>query len=162
MSWVPFVPTPPEVVRKMLELAGVKEGDLVFDLGCGDGRILVTAAKDFGARAIGVEIREDLAEVARKELRSLSLENRCRVINGNFFEVDISRADVVTLYLTSVANYRLKPKLEKELKDGARVVSHDFEMAGWKPEAVIHDPGGHVIYLYRVERKSLPWVVLKE
>ncbi len=152
---VPFVPTPEGVVRRMLELAEVKPGELVYDLGCGDGRILIIAASEFGARAVGIEIRRDLVEKCVKRVKELGLEDRVTIIHGNFFDIDISDADVVTLYLLTSVNERLRPKLERELRPGARVVSHDFEVVGWKPIKVEEIKEGwrsHKIYLYVVRR----------
>jgi len=152
---VPFVPTPEGVVRRMLELAEVKPGELVYDLGCGDGRILIIAASEFGARAVGIEIRRDLVEKCVKRVKELGLEDRVTIIHGNFFDIDISDADVVTLYLLTSVNERLRPKLERELRPGARVVSHDFEVIGWKPVKVEEIKEGwrsHKIYLYVVRR----------
>ncbi|HDD63537.1 MAG TPA: methyltransferase domain-containing protein [Thermoprotei archaeon] len=148
---VPFVPTPEKVIREMLKLAGVKPGETIYDLGCGDGRILIIAAKEFGAKAVGIEIRKDLIERCMTKIKNLGLEDRILLIHGNFFEVDISEADVVTLYLLTSVNEKLKPKLERELKPGARVVSHDFEVLGWNPKKVIEVEDGwrkHKIYLY--------------
>ncbi|RLE94243.1 MAG: hypothetical protein DRN04_04250 [Thermoprotei archaeon] len=151
---VPFVPTPEIVVRKMLELAKVKPGEIVYDLGCGDGRIIITAAKDFGAYAVGIEIRKDLVEQCIRKVKELGLEDRVTIIYGNFFEVDISDADVVTLYLLTSVNEKLKTKFIKELKPSARIVSHDFEIVGWKPhlvKEVKEDWRNHKVYLYLME-----------
>ena len=150
MSIAPFVQTPLEVAKKMLELSQVKAGDSLYDLGCGDGRLIILAGKDVGAKATGVELREDLVERARTEIKRLNVEDRVKVIQGNFFDVNISDADVVTLYLTSSANERLRPKLESELKQGARVVSHDFKVPGWKPSNIYDELLGHTIYTYRI------------
>ena len=149
---VPFVPTPEIVARYMLKLAEVKPGELVYDLGSGDGQIVIMAAKEFGARAIGVEIRRDLVEESLRKIKEYGLEDRVTIIHGDFFKVDISDADVVTLYLLTSVNERLRPKLEKELKPGTRVVSHDFEIPGWKPIKVVEineEWRSHKIYLYR-------------
>ncbi|MFQ6135354.1 MAG: SAM-dependent methyltransferase [Nitrososphaerales archaeon] len=149
MSLAPFVPSPPEVIRKMLEVASVSEEDTLYDLGSGNGAMLVVAARDFGAKCVGIEMRKDLAEKALDEARKHRVEDRIKILNTNLFEVDISDADVVTLYLTSSGNLKLKSKLEKELKDKARIVSHDFEIGGWTPYKVLRgDPPGHTIYLY--------------
>ena len=151
---VPFVPTPLPVVRRMLEIAGLRANEILYDLGCGDGRILIVAAREFGARAIGIEIRKDLVEQCHREVVKHGLQDRVKIIHANFFEVNISDADVVTLYLLTSVNERLRPKLEKELKPGARVVSHDFEIVGWKPirvENVYEQWRSHKIYLYVVE-----------
>jgi ubiquinone/menaquinone biosynthesis C-methylase UbiE len=150
MSIAPFVQTPLDVAKKMLELAQVKAGESLYDLGCGDGRLIILAAKDIGAISTGIELREDLIERARTEIKRLNLEDKVKVIQGNFFDVPISDANIVTLYLTSSANERLKPKLEAELKLGSRVVSHDFKVPGWKPSAVYDELLGHTIYTYRI------------
>jgi len=150
MSVAPYVSSPEEVVRKMLDMAQLRRGEVLYDLGCGDGRIVMIAARDYMARATGVELREDLSAAAREQLKRLDLEGRAQIIQGNLFEVDISKADVVTLYLTSSANERLKPKLAEELRPNSRVVSHDFSITGWKPSEVSEEPRGHTIYLYRV------------
>ncbi|MCD6095195.1 MAG: class I SAM-dependent methyltransferase [Thermoprotei archaeon] len=149
---VPFVPTPEIVARYMLKLAEVKPGELVYDLGSGDGQIVIMAAREFGARAIGVEIRRDLVEESLRKIKEYGLEDRVTIIHGDFFKVDISDADVVTLYLLTSVNERLRPKLEKELRPGTRVVSHDFEIPGWKPIKVVEineEWRSHKIYLYR-------------
>lgn len=150
MSVAPFVQTPIEVARKMLELSELKPSENLYDLGCGDGRLIILAAKDVGAHSTGVDLREDLLERAKIEILRLGLQEKVKVIHGNFFEVDISPANVVTLYLTSSANERLRPKFEKELKVGCRVVSHDFKVPGWKPSLVYDELLGHTIYAYRV------------
>ncbi len=150
VSIAPFVQTPLEVAKKMIELSQIKSGQALYDLGCGDGRLIILAAKDIGAKTTGIELREDLVERARTEIKRLNLEDKVKVIQGNFFDVNISEADVITLYLTSSANERLRPKLETELKPGARVVSHDFKVPGWKPSAVYDELLGHTIYSYRI------------
>jgi len=150
MSIAPFVQTPLEVAKKMLDLSKIEAGEVMYDLGCGDGRLIILAGKEIGARATGIELREDLIERARTEIKRLNLEDKVKVIQGNFFDVAISDADVITLYLTSSANERLRPKLEAELKPGARVVSHDFKVPGWKPSAVYNELLGHTIYAYRI------------
>jgi len=150
MSVAPYVSSPEEVVRKMLDLARLREGEILYDLGCGDGRIVIIAARDYMAKAFGVEIREDLTATSREQLRKNDLEGKAQIIQGNLFEVDLSKADVVTLYLTSSANEKLRPKLGRELRANSRVVSHDFSIAGWKPSEVCEEPHGHTIYLYRM------------
>ncbi len=148
---VPFVPTPVEVIREMLKLANLKPGELLVDLGCGDGRVLVVAAKEFGARAVGIEIRSDLASKAAHNAIREGVRDRVLVINGNFFELRIPPADVIFMYLLTSVNERLRPKLEKEAKPGARIVSHDFEIVGWKPKLVENFQDGgrsHKLYLY--------------
>lgn len=141
----------------MLELAEVKAGEVVYDLGSGDGRVVIMAAQEFGARGVGVELREDLAKRAVERVQELRLGGRIRIVNEDMFRVDVSPADVVTLYLTTSANNKVKPKLESELRPGARVVSHDYEILGWKPLKVdnfCENPGlgypSHTIYLYRL------------
>jgi ubiquinone/menaquinone biosynthesis C-methylase UbiE len=150
VSVAPFVQTPLEVAKKMLELAEVKPGETLYDLGCGDGRLILLAARDRGAISTGIDLREDLLERAKTEIVRLGLQDKVNVIQGNFFDVDISAANVVTLYLTSSANERLRPKLEKELRVGCRIVSHDFKVPGWKPVQVYDELLGHTIYTYRI------------
>jgi ubiquinone/menaquinone biosynthesis C-methylase UbiE len=150
MSIAPFVQTPLEVAKKMLDISQIRPGEVLYDLGCGDGRLIILAAKEIGAKATGIELREDLIERARTEIKRLDLEDKVNVIQGNFFDVPISDADVVTLYLTSSANERLRPKLEAELKNGVRVISHDFKVPGWKPNSVYNELLGHTIYSYRI------------
>ena len=154
MTYVPFIASPPEVVRRMLELAEAGDGDVLYDLGSGDGRILITAVEEFGVRkAVGVEAREDLVKTSQEEVRRRGLEDRITIIHGDMHQVPIGEADVVTLFLTTSANERLRPKLERELKEGVRVVSHDYEILGWKPVKV-ESLGQHTIYLYVFKRKE--------
>jgi len=155
MSLAPYVPSSEFVVDKMLQLARLKPGELLFDLGSGDGRIILSAAKKFNAKAVGIELREDLVEQSRQKIKENHLEGMVKVIHGNFLDVDLSKADVVTMYLTTSGNSQVRPKLEKELKSGARVVSHDFEIPGWIPTQVSkvteeqdYWPLHHTIYLY--------------
>jgi predicted RNA methylase len=152
----PYVPSPPQVVRQMLVLSEIKPGEVFFDLGAGDGRTVIMAAKDFGARAVGIELREDLAKRALSVVYESNLQDRITIVNGDMFNVDLTSADVVFLYLTTSANEKIKPKLETELKHGARVVSHDYEIVGWKPLKVINfcenqtlGYPSHTIYVYR-------------
>jgi len=148
---VPFVPTPVEVIKEMLKLANLKPNELLLDLGCGDGRVLIVAAKEFGARAIGIEIRNDLASRAAYNVMKEGVSDKVVIINGNFFEIKLPPADVIFMYLLTSVNERLRPKLEKEAKPGARIVSHDFEISGWKPKLVedFRDGGrSHRLYLY--------------
>lgn len=154
----PFVASPFPVVRHMLELAQLKKGEVFFDLGAGDGRTLIMAVKDFGAQAVGIELREDLAEKASTSIRELGFQDRAKIIQSDLFSVDVHAADVVFLYLTTSANEKVKPKLESELRSGARVVSHDYEILGWKPtktENFCENPQlgypSHTIYVYRKE-----------
>ncbi len=157
MNVAPFVESPQDVVKRMLELVKPKRDEVLYDMGSGDGRIVIMAAKDFGVLCVGIEIREDLVKRARSEIKRLNLESRIKVINDDFFSVDISNADIVTLYLTTSANEKLKPKLEKELKSNARVVSHDYEIRGWKPTEITRDdPPGHTIFLYVFDPLKTP------
>ncbi len=156
MFIAPFVATPLPVVKEMLTVAEVKLGEILYDLGCGDGRVAIMAAQEFGARAIGVEMREDLAKQAIGKVTELGLEDRVKIVQGDMFKVDLSQADIVTLYLTTSANDKVKPKLEAELKPGARVVSHDYEILGWRPMKIdnfCENPKlgypSHTIYVYR-------------
>jgi len=151
MSCAPYVPSQPEVVRKMLEVARVGPEDVVYDLGCGDGRILVTAVKEFHAKkAVGYELREDLYKSTLEEIMLQNLKERINLINGDLFKADISEATVITLYLTGLGNDHLKPKLTKEAQPGTRVVSHDFKINGWRPAKVIHLTQYREIYLYTI------------
>lgn len=156
MFIAPFVATPLPVVKEMLTVAEVKLGETLYDLGCGDGRVAIMAAQEFGANAIGVEMREDLAKQAMGKVTELGLEDRVKIVQGDMFKIDLSQADVVTLYLTTSANDKVKPKLESELKPGARVVSHDYEILGWRPIKIdnfCENPRlgypSHTIYVYR-------------
>lgn len=152
----PFVPSPPEVVERMLKLAEVKSGDTVYDLGCGDGRIPIMAVQKFEAKAGCVEMDDELFKKISDRVKELKLEDKIKLIHGDLLEVDLSPATVVTLYLLTDANEKVRPNLEKYLKKGARVVSHDFEIRGWQPakteDLQTEDLGRtHTIYLYRVE-----------
>lgn len=131
----PYVPTPQAVVDAMLDLADVKASDVVYDLGSGDGRIVITAAKKFGARGVGVEIDPVLIREATERAGAAGVSDRVRFVNDSLFTADIGEATVVTLYLLQSVNERLRPKLVRELKPGARVVSHVFNMGPeWPPE----------------------------
>lgn len=150
-SLAPFLPTPSEVVIAMLQLAGLKEGESLFDLGCGDARVLVIAARDFGANATGVELDEGRAKEAQNRIRELGLDSKVKIIHGDVMSIPVGLADVVTLYLTTSGNERLRPKLERELRPGTRVVSHDFSIPGWEPRCVqnVFDYVEiHPVYLY--------------
>jgi ubiquinone/menaquinone biosynthesis C-methylase UbiE len=132
----PYIPSPQIVVERMLEAARIKPGEMVYDLGSGDGRIVITAAQKFKANAVGIEISEVLCKSTLKKVNALGLASQVRIIHGNALKVDLSPADVVTLYLLTSSNVRLKPNLEKYLKPGARVVSLNFGMPGWKAARV--------------------------
>jgi SAM-dependent methyltransferase len=130
-----YVPTPPAVVEAMLEVAAVTERDIVYDLGSGDGRIVITAAKKYGARGVGIEIDPALVTQAIENAAAAGVSDRVRFVTQNLFASDISEATVVTLYLLQSINERLRPKLVRELKPGTRVVSHVFNMGPeWPPE----------------------------
>ena len=146
-SLAPHVPTAEDVVRKMLELAELKNGDRLYDLGSGDGRIIIMAARDFGAQAVGVELRDDLVQLTRKKIEELGLVNRVKVVHGDLMQTDIHEADVVTLYLTTTANERIAPKLEKEMRPGTRIVSFCFRMPGWEPTKTLNLET-RTLYLY--------------
>jgi len=152
----PFVASPIPVVKRMLTLAELKPNEILYDLGAGDGRTLIIAAQEFGARAVGIELREDLVKQAVQKVRELGLQDRVKIIQGNLFDVNINEADVVYLYLTTSANEKVRPKLEAELKKGARVVSHDYEITRWKAvkvERFCENPKlgypSHTLYLYK-------------
>ena len=150
----PYYPTPPSIVQKMLAITGLKAGEKMFDLGSGDGRIVLMAASKFKANATGVELDESLARQSSEEIRRRGLDKSAHIIQGDILKQDYSSADVVTVYLLPKAMQLVRPILEKQLKKGARVVAHDFEMTGWTPEKVesIEDDGegrSHTIYLYR-------------
>jgi dipeptidyl aminopeptidase/acylaminoacyl peptidase len=148
----PFVATPQVIVVKMLELAKVQPNDVVYDLGSGDGRIVITAAKEFGARAVGVELDRNLFKQSEDRIKELGLTYRARILHEDMFNVSVREATVVTLYLLPFVNTMLRPMLEKQLRSGARIVSHDFAVAGWEPRETVdvRSPNGdsHQIYLY--------------
>ena len=145
---VPFVPTPQEVVDKMIELAGVKKGDVVYDLGSGDGRIVIAAAKK-GARAVGFDIDGDLVKESRENVRKAGLQDLAEIRQQDFLTVDLSAASVVTMYLLPDVNMMLRPKLLNQLKPGSRVVSHAFDMGDWKPD-MTERVNGRNIYLWSI------------
>ena len=151
-SLAPYVVSPQEIVDRMLELADLRPGEKLYDLGSGDGRILITAVTRFKAKAVGIEISDDLVNSTNARIRRLGLDADAQVIHGDFLNADLSSADVVTLYLATDANEMLRPNLEKYLRKGARVVSHDYTVPGWKPKLVDKDPDihGHLIYLYEM------------
>jgi 16S rRNA A1518/A1519 N6-dimethyltransferase RsmA/KsgA/DIM1 with predicted DNA glycosylase/AP lyase activity len=149
----PFVPTPELVVQRMLALADLKPADTLYDLGSGDGRILFTAAESFGSSAVGIEISKTLVEQTRNQAAVLELSERVTVLQQDLLQADLTQATVVTVYLLSSSNEQLRPKLEKELKPGTRVVSHDFQFKGWTPKATEEVTGSgrvHCLYLYEM------------
>ena len=152
MSLAPFVASPPNVVEKMLELAELRPGETLYDLGCGDARIVITAAQKFGAKAVGVELDDGRFRDCVKRVKEAGLDERVRIVHGNVLDLSVKDADVVSLYLLTSANERLRPMLERDLKQGARVVSHDFSMPGWKAyrtEELREAWGSHTIYVYK-------------
>jgi len=154
-----FVPTPPEVVDKMLELAQVTKDDLVYDLGCGDGRIVVTAAKRYGCRAIGYDIDPQRVKEARENVDANDVGHLVTIEHKDIFTLDLSEANVITLYLLPSLNVKLIPQLEK-LKPGSRIVSHDFDMRGVKPDRVVtltsdENAVEHDVYLWTTPLKKM-------
>jgi SAM-dependent methyltransferase len=149
---VPFVPTPQDVVDKMIELGGAKKGDVVYDLGSGDGRIVITAAKK-GARAVGFDVDGDLVKESRENIRKAGLEKLAEIKQQDILTVDLSPATVVTMYLLPDVNLKLKPNLLSQLKPGSRVVSHAFDMGDWKPDKV-EQVNGRTIYLWTIPTKA--------
>jgi len=152
-SLAPYVPTPLNVVREMLKLVEAGPGDTLYDLGCGDGRILLTAVEEFGVdRAVGYELKKNLVEAALRNVRERGYQDRIQVHFGNLMEADLREASIVTLYLTTTGNAKLQPKLREELRAGARVVSHDFPMADWTPVTgkEAYRVGTHKVYVYKI------------
>ncbi|MGE5813247.1 MAG: SAM-dependent methyltransferase [Acidobacteriota bacterium] len=146
-----YVPTPQEVVDAMLIMAGVTSKDVVYDLGCGDGRIPVTAAKVYGAHAVGIDIDPQRIEEANANVKSAGVGDKVKILNADLFATDISPASVVTLYLLPSLNKKLIPKLQKELKPGTRIVSHAFDMGDeWPPEKT-QEVNGRRIYMWVVK-----------
>lgn len=148
---VPFVPTPMEVVDAMLDMAKVTKNDLVYDLGCGDGRIVIRAAQRFGARGVGVDLNPQRVSEARAAAKKAGpqIEKLVRFEVGDVFEFDFSPATVVTMYLLPSVNLKLRPRIFKELKPGTRIVSHDFDMGDWEPQAK-RDLNNATVYFWTV------------
>src|SRR5258708_8397112 len=156
-SLAPYVVSPQHIVDVMLEMANVKPNEIVYDLGSGDGRVLITAAQRFRAKAVGIEIEDALARSSEQKIASLGWRDRVRVIHADLRNVDLSPADVVTMYLMTESNEIIKPKLEQTLRPGTRVVSHDYRVPGWKAnreEAEAYAHGQHMIYLYIMPPKK--------
>jgi precorrin-6B methylase 2 len=155
----PFDPTPQEVVERMLALAAVKKNDVVYDLGSGDGRVVVAAAKTYGVRAVGFEIDPGLVKLARENARKQGVEKLVEIRQQDFMNADLSPATVVTLYLSYDGNLALRPKLMHELKPSARVVSYTFDMGDWQPKIAesYRDAGGdtHMLYLWQMAEPRL-------
>ncbi len=148
-----YVPTPPQVVEAMLKAAKVTKDDVVYDLGCGDGRIVIAAARDFGARGIGIDIDPQRIKEARTNAEQAGVSDRVKFLQQDLFESDFHEATVVTLYLLPSLNRKLQPKLMKELKPGTRVVSHAFDMENWKPDQQL-DVDGRTVYLWTIPKQA--------
>src|SRR5579863_4485382 len=150
----PYYPTPEIIVEKMLRLGGLKAGEKMFDLGSGDGRIVIIAAQKFKADATGVEFDDALYKQSMEKIKTLGLSATARIIHGDLLKQDYASADLLTVYLLPMSNDKVTPILEKQLKKGTRIVAHDFEFSAWKPEKIqdIDDDGegrSHRLYLYR-------------
>ena len=150
----PYYPTPESVVEKMLQFGALKGGERHFDLGSGDGRIVIMAADKYKADSTGVEFDDDLFKQSSDRIHKKGLDKRARIIHGDVMKQDYTTADLLTVYLLPSSNDKLRPILEKQLKKGTRIVSHDFEFSGWTAEKVesIDDDGegrSHTLYLYR-------------
>jgi len=148
----PYVASPAKAVDLMLEMAKIKPGETVYDLGSGDGRIVIAAAGKYKAKAMGIEISPKLVASATAEIERAKLSDQARVVQGDVFQADLTGADVVTIYLDTQSNAKLKPRLEKFLKHGARVVSYDYPIPGWKATRTekIEGRREHPIYLYEI------------
>jgi len=149
----PYYPTPNTIVERMLQLGGLKAGEKMFDLGSGDGRIVIMAAQKFHAQALGVELDKDLCKQSLDKIRKLGLEKNAHIVNGDLLRQNYGSADLITVYLLPVSNEKATPLLDRQLKKGARVVAHDFEFKNWTPDKVenIEDDGegrSHTLYLY--------------
>jgi len=142
----PYVRTPPEVVREMLKLAKVNRNDVVYDLGCGDGRIVIAAVREFGARGVGIDIEGERVREAQANARKAGVADRVEFRQQDLFQADISEATVVTLYLLRDVNLELRPKLLRDLKPGTRIVSHSFDMGDWKPDKEVQVNGSRLYY----------------
>ena len=148
---VQYVPTPNNVVAEMLQLTDVTKKDVVYDLGCGDGRLVITAAKRFGARGVGIDIDPQRISESRANARKAGVTDRVQFLQQDLFEADIREATVVTLYLLPKLNIQLRPKLLRDLRPGTRVVSHDFDMAEWQPDQTVQVKGPsrqHSVYYW--------------
>lgn len=148
----PFVGTEPKIVKRMLDIAEIKINDTLYDLGSGDGRIVISSALR-GTKSVGIELDPLKVIYSNFFIKILKLSKKAKIVRGNIFSQDISKATVVTLFLLHITNQNLKEKLNKELKKGARIVSYSFELEGWKPEKIYHnhDSAWGPIYLYKVK-----------
>jgi ubiquinone/menaquinone biosynthesis C-methylase UbiE len=149
---VPYVPTPQEVVDEMLKLAEIKPTDVLYDLGCGDGRIVVTAAKRYGIRAVGIDINPERISEANENARKAGVTDKVKFIQGDLFQTSLKEPTVLTLYLLPAVNLKLRPKILDEMKPGARIVSHSFDMGDWQPEKTV-DVDYRKIYFWTVPKK---------
>ena len=153
-SVAPYVPTPQSLVNKMLELVEAGPGDVLYDLGCGDGRFLITAVADFKVeKAVGYELNKHLYEVAEVNVARRGLGNEIRIESGNFMDANFSEATIITLYLTTSGNAKLRPKFKVELKPGTRIISHDFPILDWTqstPDKEALRVGAHKLFIYRI------------
>lgn len=147
-----YVPTPEEVVEAMLMVAKVTKNDVIYDLGSGDGRIPITAARKYGARGVGIDIDPQRVKEANENVQRNGVGDKVKILQADLFETNISEATVVTLYLLPMLNEKLKPKLLRELKPGTRVVSHAFDMGDWKPDQEL-DVNGRKIYFWTIPKK---------
>ena len=150
-----FVPTPQEVVDEMLRLAGVHKGDVLYDLGSGDGRIAVTAAKRYGIRAVGIDIDPERIREANENAKKNGVTKLVQFRQQDLFKANFREATVVTLYLLPELNVKLRPRLWSELRPGTRIVSHQFDMAEWKPEKTV-ELNGRSIYFWTIPQHKLP------
>jgi SAM-dependent methyltransferase len=150
----PFLPTPPETVRAMLQLAKVTSNDVVYDLGSGDGRVVITAAALYKTRAVGIEIKPELVKIAQASADSEGVGDLVTFRQQDIFDADLSKATVVTLYLLPEQNLKLKAKLLKELPPGARVVSFDFDMGSWRPDKEVTIESGHHLYMWEIRKND--------
>jgi SAM-dependent methyltransferase len=158
---VPYVPTTDEAVNAMLKLADVKPSDIVYDLGCGDGRIVIAAAKEYGAHSVGIDINPQRIQEAKENAKKAGVESLVRFEENDLFDADIHEASVVTLFLLSSVNLKLRPKLLKDLKPGTRIVSNTFDMGDWKPdkELTVGDPVegfslSHKLFLWTIPQRD--------
>lgn len=153
---VPYVPTPEPVVAEMLRLANVKKGDVIYDLGCGDGRIVITAAQKYGTRGVGIDINPERIAEAKANAKKAGVTNLVEFRQQDLFKTKFGEATVVTLYLLPDINVKLRPQLLKQLKPGTRIVSHDFDMGEWKPDKTVQVQGPnreHTLYLWTVPKQ---------